>query len=160
MSLKPHREELNTDISYFYRSGDVTRGGILSLDNQNASGTALDNAYNRVKYQTAGSGVVPVGLLLNDVVNKNLTRTHMNDYRDEVPLHGKVTVLRDGWVVTNNITGDPNPGDTAYLDSTTPGNVASAADSGHGGDSKYKVGRFDTAKDVDGYARLYVSLPN
>ena len=157
MSLKPHREELNTDISYFYRSGDVTRGGILSLDNQNASGTALDNAYNRVKYQTAGSGVVPVGLLLNDVVNKNLTRTHINWYKDEVPLHGKCTVLRKGWVLTNNITGDPSPGDVAYLDDNVAGNVAAAADTTHAGDSDFRVGRFTTGKDVDGYARLEVN---
>ena len=157
MALKAHRYEEVTDISYFYRDSAVTRGGIVVLDNANAVGTGLDQAANAVKYATAAAGLVPIGLLLNDVVDKNLTRTHINWYKDEVPLHGKCTVLRKGWVLTNNITGDPSPGDVAYLDDNVAGNVAAAADTTHAGDSDFRVGRFTTGKDVDGYARLEVN---
>ena len=75
-----------------------------------------------MKKHTAG---VPVGILLNDVVNKDLTRTHLNQHKDEVQKGGKVTVLRKGYVVTNAITGqDPVAGSGAYAsEAGTAGNV-------------------------------------
>ena len=58
------------------------------------------------------SSANPLGILLNDVVNKDLTRTHLNQYKDEVQ-KVLVTILRKV-VVTNNITGTPAAGDVAY----------------------------------------------
>lgn len=73
MALKADRYEESTDISFFYNEGTATRGGAVVLDAALASGAAMDQGGNKVKYGTAG---VPVGILLNDVVNKDLTRTH------------------------------------------------------------------------------------
>jgi hypothetical protein len=130
MALKADRYEESTDISFFYNEGTATRGGAVVLDAALASGAAMDQGGNKVKYGTAG---VPVGILLNDVVNKDLTRTHLNQYKDEVQQGGKVTVMTRGWVLTNMVA---------------PGSSGSLA-----------VGRWMSQKDADGYAKLYVNLP-
>ena len=161
MALKADRYEESTDISFFYNDGTATRGGVVVLDGSpiNASGAAMDQGANLVKYAAADKSSVPVGVLLNDVVNKDLTRTHLNQYKDEVQKGGKVTVLTRGWVVTSNITGTPSAGDVAYLDETTAGNVGNASDLSYSS-GVMAVGRFMSKKDADGYAKLYVNLPN
>jgi len=159
MALKADRYEESTDISFFYNAGTATRGGVVVLDAANASGAAMDQGENKVKYSAAANTDVPVGVLLNDVVNKDLTRTHLNQYKDEVQKGGKVTVLTRGWVLTSNVTGTPSAGDVAYLDETTAGNVGNASDLGYSS-GVMAVGRFMSAKDADGYAKLYVNLPN
>jgi hypothetical protein len=134
------------------------RGGVVCLDLLSASGAAMDQGDNTVSYQAAATTDVPVGILLNDVVNKDLTRTHLNQYKDEVQLGGKVTVLTRGWVVTNKVTGTPAAGDLAYA-SETIGEISTvAADAEASGN--LAIGRFMSAKDADGYAKVYVNLPN
>lgn len=159
MALKADRYEESTDISFFYNEGVATRGGVVVLDAVNASGAAMDQGANKVKYAQAASADVPVGILLNDVVNKDLTRTHLNQYKDEVQKGGKVTVLTRGWVVTNNITGNPAAGDIAYADETTAGNLVNGSDLG-ATSGAMAVGRFMSDTDADGYAKVYVNLPN
>jgi hypothetical protein len=149
MALKSDRYELQTDISFFYNDGTATRGGVVSHDTTAGSGASMDQGVNLVKYSTTG---IPVGVLLNDVVSKDLTRTHLNLYKDEVQKGGKVTVLRKGFVVTNNVTGTPSAGATAYRCTVTAGNFSTVA-------SGNKVGAFLTSKDEDGYAKVEVNLP-
>ena len=158
MALKSDRYELQTDISFFYNEGTATRGGVVVHDTA-GSGAAMDQGVNLVKYKQATATDVPVGILLNDVVNKDLTRTHLNQHKDEVQKGGKVTVLRKGYVVTSNITGTPVAGSVAYADRTTAGNIttdaATAIASGN-----LAIGRFLTTKDEDGYVKVEVNLPN
>ena len=155
MALKADRYEESTDISFFYNEGTATRGGAVVLDAALASGAAMDQGGNKVKYGTAG---VPVGILLNDVVNKDLTRTHLNQYKDDVQKGGKVTVLTRGWVVTNMIETsiDPVAGDIAYVSASEAGDLTNVAP---GGSGSLAVGRFMSQKDADGYAKVYVNLP-
>lgn len=148
MALKSDRYELQTDISFFYNDGTATRGGVVCHDTTAGSGAAMDQGVNLVKYSTSG---VPVGLLLNDVVNKDLTRIHLNQYKDEVQKGGKVTVLRKGYVVTNNLDGNPVAGSGAYASTSSAGAIAMSGD--------YQVGRFLSSKDEDGYAKVEVNLP-
>lgn len=148
MALKADRYELQTDISFFYNAGTATRGGVVVYDTA-GSGAAMDQGVNLVKYATTG---IPVGVLLNDVVNKDLTRTHLNQYKDEVQKGGKVTVLRKGYVVTNSVTGTPSAGATAYRYTVTAGNFSAVA-------SGNAVGAFMTSKDADGYTKVEVNLP-
>lgn len=159
MALKSDRYEAQTDISFFYNAGTATRGGVVVLDAANASGAALDQGANLVKYKQATATDVPVGILLNDVVNKDLTRTHMNWYKDEVQKGGKVTVLTQGWVLTSNITGSPTPGQVAYADSVTAGNITNSALNAQAS-GNLAIGRFMSNKDADGYAKVFVNLPN
>jgi hypothetical protein len=159
MALKADRHEQTTDISFFYTAGTATRGGVVVLDTVGASGAAMDQGVNQVRYKQATPTDVPVGILLNDVVNKDLTRTHLNWYKDEVQQGGKVTVLTEGYVVTNNVTGNPTPGQVAYADSVTAGNISATA-AGAQASGNLAIGRFMSAKDSDGYAKVRVNLPN
>ena len=166
MALKADRIEESTDISYFYNAGTATRGGVVCLDAVKASGASMDQGANKVAYAeataVAATPSVPVGVLLNDVVDKDLTRTHLNQYKDEVQKGGKVTVMTRGQVTTSNITGTPVPGEVAYADETTAGNITNAsALFGAGSVSgQMAVGRFLSGKDADGYAKVSVNLPN
>jgi hypothetical protein len=163
MALKADRIEESTDISHFYNTGTATRGGVVVLDAASASGSAMDQAANLVKYAVAVSTDVPIGVLLNDVVNKDLTRTHLNQFKDEVQKGGKVTVMTRGQVTTSNLTVDGTvglaAGKLAYACNTTAGNISNvagtAAESG-----ALCIGRFLSVKDSDGYAKVHVNLPN
>ena len=149
MALKSDRYELQTDISFFYNAGTATRGCVVSHGSTAGSGAAMDQGVNLVEKSTSA---VPVGILLNDVVNKDLTRTHLNQHKDEVQKGGKVTVLRKGYVVTNAIDGTPSAGDAAYaMNYGTAGNISTSG--------TYTIGRFLSSKDEDGYAKVEVNLP-
>ena len=159
MALKTDRSTLQTDISFFMNEA-ATRGGVAVIST-GGSGASMDNGTALVTYAAAPSGKVPVGLLLNDMVNIDLTRQHLNQHKDEVQKGGKVTLLQKGFVVTSNLEGtDPNAGDVAYL--AHSGNLSS---SNIGGDStiggaRLVVGRFLSDVDEDGYAKVYIDLPN
>ena len=159
MALKSDRSTLQTDISFFMNEA-ATRGGVASIST-GGSGVSLDNGAAVVTYGAVPSGKVPVGVLLNDMVNIDLTRQHLNQHKDEVQKGGKVTLLTKGWVVTNNLQGTPAAGDLAYLGHS--GNIAnsdlSSDDSDSDGSSRF-VGRFLSAVDQNGYAKVFIDLPN
>lgn len=158
MALKADRSVEATDISFFYNAGTATRGGVAVIQHNSASGAAMDQGANLCAYATAAATDIPVGILLNDVVNKDLTRTHLNQHKDEVQKGGKVTIMTRGTVVTSNITGTPAPGKLAYADSATAGNIAvdPVAPTSSG---SLCIGRWASYKDSDGYAKLNVNLP-
>ena len=119
-------------------------------------GAALDQGQALVTIAAVASGNTPAGLLLNDVVNKDLSRTQLNFQKDELQLGGKVTLLKKGWVVSNRITSGQTPSVTskAYLNATgdlTPTDGGSIATP--------LVGKFLSSKDEDGYAKVSIDLP-
>jgi hypothetical protein len=160
MALKSDRSTLQTDISFFMNEA-ATRGGVVSLST-GGSGAAMDQGAALVTYSALPSGAVPVGLLVNDMVNIDLTRQHLNQHKDEVQKGGKVTLLTKGWVVTNSLEGaDPAAGDPAYL--AHSGNLAASDLSNDDTDddgSTRLVGRFLSSPDQDGYAKVFIDLPN
>ena len=159
MALKSDRSTLQTDISFFMNEA-ATRGGVASIST-GGSGVSLDNGAAVVTYGAVPSGKVPVGVLLNDMVDIDLTRQHLNQHKDEVQKGGKVTLLTKGWVVTNSLQGTPAAGDLAYLGHS--GNIANSDlsndDSDSDGSSRV-VGRFLSAVDQNGYAKVFIDLPN
>jgi hypothetical protein len=160
MALKSDRSVLDTDISFFMNEA-ATRGGVASVST-GGSGAAMDQGEALVTYAALPSGAVPVGLLLNDMVNIDLTRQHLNQHKDEVQKGGKVTLLRKGYVVTSNLQGtSPSAGDPAYV--AHSGNLAtsdlSSDDTDDDGSTRL-VGRFLSGVDQDGYAKVYIDLPN
>lgn len=150
MALKPDRLETVTDVSFFSSSATATRGGIASISSE-GSGVAMDDANSVVAYANAASGAKPVGILLNDVVDLDLTRQHINYHKDEVQKGGKVTLLQVGQVTTNFIDGTPAAGDVAYV--AASGNLSNVQASGAAA-----VGRFLSKKDSDGYAKVAVNI--
>ena len=157
MALKADRHELATDISFFMDEV-ASRGGIACIST-GGSGAALDQAGAKVSYVADASGAVPAGLLLNDMVNLDLTRQHITWHKDEVQKGGKVTLLTPGNVVTNMIyTGDTTTaGGLAYV--AHSGYIAAANKDDTLGQSSV-VGRFISTKDEDGYVKVAVNLPN
>lgn len=160
MALKSDRSTLQTDISFFMNEA-ATRGGVVSLST-GGSGAAMDQGAALVTYSAVPSGAVPVGLLVNDMVDIDLTRQHLNQHKDEVQKGGKVTLLTKGWVVTNSLEGtSPSAGSPAYL--AHSGNLAisdlSSDDTDADGSTRL-VGRFLSSVDQDGYAKVFIDLPN
>ena len=148
MALKPDRIELLTDISFFMNT-IAERGGVACVVT-GGSGVAMDDANAVVSYAAVASGAKPVGVLLNDVVNIDLTRQHINWYRDEVQLGGKVTLLRQGQVSTNRVAGSPAAGVDAYVGAS--GLIGTSAT------NAVKIGQFLSAVDSDGFAKLSVNI--
>lgn len=182
MALKPDRNELDVDISYFWATGigyGSERGGWVSATGSTAaSGSAMDQAVNQVWYNLSATGLRPLGLLLNDVVNVDLTRQILNPYKSEVQVGDKITVLKKGYVVTNRFVTTIGPTTVAI----TPGAVAYTGPSGflttvasgtlhvlqsdnaltktmlNSPSGSYVVGKFLSAADEDGYAKVYIDL--
>lgn len=151
MALKPDRVELLTDISFFMNDVAV-RGGVVSANTAASGvGVSMDDANAVVEYAASASGALPVGILLNDVVDLDLTRQHINWHKDEVQKGGKVTVLRQGQVTTNMVDGTPSAGADAFV--ADNGVISSVQAAG-----AVKVGQFLSAVDSDGYAKVSVNL--
>lgn len=147
MALKPDRIEHLTDISFFMNE-TAERGGVASYVSGGV-GVSMDDANAVVEYATAAASGVPAGVLLNDVVNYDLTRQHINWHKDEVQLGGKVTLLRIGQVTTDLVDGTPNAGDDAYVGDN--GNISTSS-------TGAKIGTFLSSKDVDGFAKVAVNI--
>ena len=167
MALKGDRHEFETTIDFFCNDETAERGGIASFSTA-GSGAALDQSAALVTYSPTQSGIKPVGILLNDMVNIDQTRQHINFHKNEVQRGGKVTLLRKGWITTNMIDpGDvdsdaPAAGSRAFVGpsglistkNAVPANGYQAASQ-----RGMAIGEFGSLKDEDGYAKVYVNLP-
>ena len=95
------------------------------------------------------------------MVNVDLTRQHINQHKDEVQKGGKVTILRKGYVVTNSLSCQTAAvaGEHAFVqfDGTIANSGCVGDDNGNSGSS---IGRFLSSVDEDGYAKVYIDLPN
>ena len=150
MALKGDRKyNIGVDIHYFMN--ETAERGVVVTHSTSASGAFMDDANAVVKVPTGTGDGVAAGLLLNDMVNLDLTRQHVNWHQDEVQLGGKVAVLHAGEVTTNKLkSGDtPAAGDSAYFDAN--GELTTSAGSA-------KVGRFLGSKDEDGYVKVHINI--
>ena len=155
MALKADRNELDVDISFFMNE-TAEKGQIVSYSTA-GSGAAMDQAGALATVAAATGSVIPIGVLLNDVVDIDLTRQHINWHKEEVQKGGKVSILKKGYVVTDQIEGTPTAGALAFMDDADTGKFAVAASID---DGEYTaVGRFMSTKDEDGYAKVEVNLP-
>jgi len=158
MALKGDRYTAVTEISFFMDQV-AERGGIVTLKTA-GSGAALDQQAAEVQYAAVASGNVPMGLLLDNMVNKDLTRTHLNFQKSEHQKGSKVAFMRDGWVVTNMLYSA-----TGVLHIPVAGASAYVGDSGlltsyiGASNENPKVGRWESTLDEDGYAKVYIKLP-
>jgi hypothetical protein len=155
MALKPDREELAHDISW-YCNEVAERGGIatqLTAGSGGAWKTTMGDTHNVITYSAAPSGKVPVGVLMNDQVNIEAATgfTLRFGQRDEMPVGGKCCLLRRGWVTTNKVQGTPVGGELAYVGPS--GLISTTAATGAA-----QVGRFMGSPDEDGYVRVEVLL--
>jgi len=153
MALKADRLELHTDITFFMNEV-AERGGAVCLGTTSGSGAAMDQGAALVTYAANPTSKIPMGILLNDMVNIDLTRQYLNPFRNEVQRGSKVTLLRQGWVVTNRIQGTaPTAGAPCHVGNS--GNLAAA--NTFGGASV--IGQWMSIPDQDGYAKVEVNFP-
>lgn len=152
MALKPDRTYTQSDISVWVNTV-AERGGIVCYDST-ASGVAMDDSRHIGAYVANPSGANPVGILLQDVVDKDLTQTHLNFFKDEVIINSKAAILSQGEVVTNMIYPgqSPTPGQVAYVGHS--GLISNISIS-----TSVAIGRFATGKDENGFARVKINLP-
>jgi hypothetical protein len=149
MALKGDRNELDTDISFFINE-TAEKGEFLSISTA-GSGAAMDNSNAVVTSIADASGALFAGVLLNDVVNIDQARYHINWQKDEVQQGGKVTLLRKGFIVTDQVFGTPTAGQDCYL--ANSGQCSATADAGHA-----KIGQFLSTLDANGYAKVAVNV--
>ena len=149
MALRPDRNEVVTDLSFFMN--EPAERGLIVVASSQGSGAAMDDSSAAVKKASA-HGDEPVGLLLNDVVNLDLTRQHINYAKDEVQQGGKVAVLRVGTVVTDQISGSITLGEEAFF--AADGRLTSKT--GYAGSTQ--VGRWLSKKDADGFAKVAINI--
>jgi hypothetical protein len=153
MALKPHRKPgQGTDISFFMNEV-AERGGIVTFDTATTGvGAAMDDSNASVQVPTTTGDGIAAGLLVNDVVDLDLTRQHLNQHQDEVQVNSKVTIATRGEYTTNRIAAGQTPqaGDDAYFAAT--GLLSTSAGSA-------KVGRFLSGLDTDCYCKVYINLP-
>lgn len=152
MALKgPRLDQGNHDISFFMNE-TAERGGIVTISTV-GSGDAQDSSLQVATYSVNPSGKFAVGLLKNDVVNKDLTQTHLDYYKDEVQLGSKVVIAQEGDFLTNMIMPGhvPSGGMTAYVGASGYFSVTQFG-------TAQAVGYFKTKKDADGYAKVHINL--
>jgi hypothetical protein len=152
MALQPHRKHIDSRIDFFMNEV-AERGGIASFSTA-GSGEANDQGVQLCTYAASPSGKVPIGVLMNDMVNLDLTRQHLNYYKDEVQKNSKVTLWEKCEVLTNMIQPGItiSAGDRAWLH-------ASGYVSNTGFLGGPVVGKFTSTKDENGFAKLSVNLP-
>jgi hypothetical protein len=154
MALKPLRSVLYDDISAFMNE-TAERGRIVAWQTSTSGLGDMDDPGSVVWVPTGNVGVIaPAGMLMNDVVNLDLARTHLNEHQDEVQVGSKVTLMKRGFVRTNCIVAgvNPVPGSGAYM--STSGELTMTAPA----NPQALIGRFTSAKDVDGYAKVEVNV--
>lgn len=150
MALKPDRIEAYTDISFFMND-TAERGGVV-VHVTDGQGVSMDDADAVVTYAATPDGTLPAGLLLNDVVNLDLTRQHINWHRDEVQVGSKVTLLRQGQVTTDMVASGvtPSAGEDVYYGVNGLLTTSST--------NSVKVGRFLSTLDADGYVKVDINI--
>jgi hypothetical protein len=155
MALKSDRYHISSRIDFFMNE-TAERGGIVSVST-GGSGAAMDQSVQLATQSANPSGARPLGLLMNDMVNIDLTRQKLNPYKDEVQIGGKITIWDKGEVVTNRIQPGItiSAGQTAYLHAS--GYLSNTNFLDH---TNNVVGRWMSGKDQDGYAKVAVNLPN
>ncbi len=156
MALKPDRQRVReTDDISFFMNEVAEKGGIV-VGSTYGSGAALDQSVALCTYASQPSGKLPLGVLMQDMVNKDLSQTHLNGFNGEVQKGGKVLLSPVCTIHTNMIypgltIAAPQSafvGPSGLFQNVYVNDVATPA-----------VGYFISNKDEDGYAKVRVQIP-
>ena len=146
MSIKADRQILRNDVSKVITTA-ATQGDFCIHDVA-GSGAAIGDTYGKVKVlSTNPSGAKFAGVVMENHVSLDTTKYDLNQHKSEKLINDVADLCTQGYVVTDNISGTPTVGATAYLASA--GKV-SPTDSG----GCPKVGYFDSIKDELGFAKV------
>ena len=157
MALKGDRIESAQGTEITYNMNEVGNKGGVVVNSTIGSGAALDQSLALVTYAATASGKRPVGILLCDMVNVDQTRQHINQHKNEVQKGGKVTILKKGWVVTDQLTSGITVTATNCLAYLADGGRITNVNAGEA--ATPLIGRFLSTPDEDGYAKVEINLP-
>ncbi len=158
MALKPDREyNETTDITNFWTTVAAEKGGCAGVVTQGsgaAMGINITDEANVVGYVANPSGAIAKGILLQTVTAAmSATRDFPNFDNGEIRPSDKCTLVKKGFVVTDMIPAGitPTAGAAAYL--AASGYISSTQATG-----APQVGRFETTKDSNGFARVSIEI--
>lgn len=157
MALKGQRDIKRDDVRYTCPTA-ATRGVGMVVKTA-GSGTIQGDTAGECDLVADPSGYKFAGLLLNDVVSRDLTLYKLNQHKDEVPLNSRVRLLRGGVVITNNLkSGDaPTDGEIAYL--TANGEFTKTVSATGGVVATPVAGVFRGLKNESGYVPIEINVP-
>lgn len=156
MALKADRQVDAYEIG-FYINEVATRGTIASVSTA-GSGVAMDNISNVATIAATASGKKPLGMLLQEFVNVDLTRYPINWHRDQANSGSKATLASKGWLVTDQVAGNPNVGDYAVLYDAGKVSGIALGTATYNEAANPKVGHFRSKVDQNGFAKVYIDL--
>lgn len=156
MAIRPDRLILEDDS--YHTLAATTEKGVGVCYNAAGSGTALGDRQGTLQVAASPSGLVFAGILLQDFVNVDETRFHINWNREEQQSGDNAQVMTKGWVVTNKVTGAPSEGSRAYL--TVNGTFTPTVSATGGVAATPVAGEFGSSVDESGYVKIKINLPN
>jgi len=156
MALKADRQIDAWEIRYFLN--ETAAPGNIVVISTAGSGSAMDAVDNLATVVASSSGARPLGMLLNQFVNLDLSKFPINWHKDQSQIGDKASIATKGWFVTDRITGTPAAGDFAVLSSS--GTITGVAPNATTWNkiANPQVGSFRTKKDESGYASVYIDL--
>lgn len=153
-----------------YLNEAASRGLIVSKSTS-ASGVSLDNTAQLGTVLADPSGARPLGVLMGDFVDIDVTRQFLNTQKNESVKGSKAELATKGWIVTDNIEkGTITGGEAAYVGQsglfanetaieTVNGVLYGCAVSEESNATTFPmVGRFETSKDENGYAKITINI--
>lgn len=149
MSLKPDRIRTEEDLSFYMN--EVGEAGQVVVIADVGTGAAMDDVDQTVEITATVANADVAGILMQDVVDIDLTKHHLNRHDGSVQKGGKVTVLRRGQITTDKIDNTVTAAGPAYL---AAGGLLSTTQASNAP----QVGYFVSAQDADGFVRVSVSL--
>lgn len=157
MALLGDRLIAQTDGTNICNDVVQNKGAILVYGTPGSGAALVDVNQGFVNLGATGSGKTPAGLCLSTFVNIDQTRQHRNYHKDEQVVGEKASLMTDGWVVTDQFTGTPTVGATAYLG--VSGTVSTTLSATGGLVATPKVGMFKSVPDESGFVKLQIKLP-
>jgi len=157
--LKPDRNPVLESIDYFITTtGDAGRIAFAATGTQPV-GNGLDSTNNKIEYinAIATSGRKPVGIVLQPVVNIDLSRQQKNPYNEEQQVNGKVLVGVIGEYNTN-AWGSGQLGSSVVVPAKVyAGPSGLMYTDNFSGSGWPLVGHALTLKDSDGFAKVRIN---
>ena len=169
MAIKGDRVIYEDRVDVFLNEA-AAKGKIICKSTY-GSGVALDDVTQLGTVAADPSGIVVLGVLMNDMVDIDVTRQFLNTQKDEVVKGSKVTLATKGWIVTDNLEqGTITAGEAAYVGQSglfaneaaieaVQGVVYGCAVSEDENAATFrKVGRFESSADQNGYVKVSIDI--
>ncbi len=155
MAILGKRNEIETDITN--RSTTVGTAGVGFVVTAAGSGATIGDSSSSVGLAANPSGYQFAGMLLHEIASIDESKFHRNWNKEQMLIGERCTLSRKGQWYTDQISGTPAKGNTAYL--TTNGAFTPTVSATGGVAATPKCGQFLGSKDANGFAGIDFNLP-